>query len=58
VPMLNDVTRCRGVDCHQKHLCARHITPIPDNILLSWVATLNPERAHMCPGFIADKLDE
>lgn len=55
--MLNDITRCHGIDCHQKHQCARHTTPIPDNVLLSWVATMNPERAHLCSGFIANELE-
>ena len=55
--MLNDITRCHGINCHQKHQCARRTTPIPDNVLLSWVATLNPERTHLCPGFVADELE-
>ena len=55
--MLSDITRCHGIDCHQKHQCARHATPIPDNALLSWVATMNPERAHLCAGFIATELE-
>lgn len=50
--MLSDITRCHGIDCHQKHQCARHTAPVPDNALLSWVATMNPERAHLCSGFI------
>jgi hypothetical protein len=57
VPVHNDITRCHGVGCHQRQLCARHVAPVPDNVLLSWVSTLNHERAHLCAFFIADNLD-
>ena len=50
--MLHDVTRCHGTDCQVRQLCLRHTAPVPDNVLLSWVSTLNPERAHLCEGFI------
>ena len=50
--MLNDITRCHGIDCHQRHQCARHTAPMPDNVLFSWVSNLNPERAHLCSYFI------
>jgi hypothetical protein len=55
--MLNDITRCHGTGCHQRHQCARHTTPIPDNVLLSWAVNLNPERAHMCAYFILAELE-
>ena len=55
--MLRDVTRCHGTGCHQKHQCARHIAPVPDNILLSWASNLNHERAHLCAYFIAAELE-
>ena len=55
--MLNDITRCHGTGCRQRHQCARHTTPSPDNVLLSWAVNLNPERAHMCAYFIAAELE-
>jgi len=55
--MLNDFTRCHGIGCHQRHQCARHVAPVPENVLLSWAQNLNPERAHMCDYFIAYYLE-
>jgi len=55
--MLNDITRCHGTGCHQRHQCARHTGPIPDNVLLSWAVNLNHERAHLCAYFIAAELE-
>jgi len=46
--MLNDITRCHGIGYPIKQRCLRHIAPIPDNVLLSWAANLNHERAHIC----------
>lgn len=53
--MLNDTTRCLGTNCHQRLHCARHTAPIPENVLLSWADSLNPERAHLCAYFIPEK---
>lgn len=50
--MLNDMTRCQGIGCHQRLHCLRYTAPVPENALLSWVSTLNPERTHMCPEII------
>ena len=46
--MLNDITRCHGIGCHQRRHCARHTAPVPEGVMLSWVSTLNPEREPMC----------
>lgn len=54
--MLNDITRCHGTGCHQRHMCLRHTAPIPDNVLLSWAVNLNPDRAHLCAYFIGAKV--
>jgi len=50
--MLNDITRCHGIDCHQRQHCARYTAPVPEGVLLSWVSNCNPERTHMCPEII------
>lgn len=46
--MLTDITRCHGVGCSIRSQCLRHVAPVPDNVLLSWAANLNHERAHIC----------
>lgn len=53
--MLNDITRCLGRGCPDRHTCARYIAPIPENVSLSWVSDLNPERAKPCPSYIPVK---
>jgi len=56
--MLNDITRCLGRDCHQRHLCARYTAPVSEGVLLSWVSTLNPERAPECLYIITEKCND
>ena len=56
--MLNDITRCHGIGCHQRLHCARYTAPVPEGALLSWVSTLNPERAPECPEFIPEKRND
>lgn len=52
--MLNDMTRCHGHHCSLRMECARHTAPIPDNVMLSWAATLNTDRAHLCAYYISN----
>jgi hypothetical protein len=33
----NDYSRCHGVDCVQRRTCARHVAPLEDNVLYSWI---------------------
>lgn len=47
-----DVTRCHGAHCTIRQQCLRHTAPIPDNILLSWASSLNPEEVQPCPYFL------
>lgn len=42
LPLPRDITRCHGRDCPARNDCAR-FTSRPENVVLSWATTLNPD---------------
>ena len=49
-----DITRCMGVtpECPVRLRCARH-RDLPQDALLSWARSLNPEGLMVCPQYIS-----